>query len=181
MTIRKFLIGSVAATALLTSGLALADNNRATTAQGSNTPQAQQRDGQRLDTRGQRQLAGLNLTADQQKRIEDIRNQYRSSTENQAQVRSRFENRQRQEQALLEAPVFDSNKARQLIAEQQREQAEQHLRRLQERHAIHQVLTPEQRQQMREQSQNRQQRAPHAGQRGQRGSVPKPQNPALAQ
>ena len=101
----------------------------------------------------------LNLTQEQKAKIRAIMEEGRGSRmqppgENRREAfRQQMESRRIAEQNLLTNPVFDEAAARSLIAqreqgmeEQRRQRAEFELQQLKKRHAVFQVLTPEQQQ-----------------------------------
>ena len=104
-------------------------------------------------------LAKLNLTDAQKKQIQTILDQNRPAKPNDhATSREAFQQKMQQRQAqelnIISSRVFNEQAARQLINERTQERAqleqdhaERELQMLKTRHAIFQVLTPEQQQQ----------------------------------
>lgn len=100
----------------------------------------------------------LNLSAEQKAKIQAIMQQNRpEQTRSQAQRRDDFHQKmaqyRAQEQQLMSSTTFDEQAARALITERQqeraakeREHAERELQMLKQRHAVFQILTPEQQQ-----------------------------------
>ncbi|UOO81983.1 Spy/CpxP family protein refolding chaperone [Uruburuella testudinis] len=118
-----------------------------------------------------RDLRDLNLTDAQKAQIEQIMQQNRPQrgerpapdAAEREQFRSRMEARRAAENSLLTNPTFDEAAARNLIAQGDQYQAqrqqrhnEAELQQLKTRHAVMQVLTPEQRQQWLAKQQQRQ-------------------------
>ena len=105
----------------------------------------------------------LNLSEEQKAKIRAIAQsdrEARPATDKSARreaAKQKMQNRREQERRLLDARHFDEQAAQKLIAERQQErlavqqqQAERELRMLKKRHAIFQVLTPEQQRQYRQ-------------------------------
>lgn len=103
-----------------------------------------------------RDLRGLNLTDEQKAQIKQILEQNRPQDNEPAEaerseIRSQMAQRRTAENSLITSPTFNEAAARELINQQYADRVQRHsemeLQKLKTRHAIMQVLTPEQRQQ----------------------------------
>lgn len=112
-------------------------------------------------------FAELNLTDAQKTQIKAImeadRAQKPAKDENKmAQFKQKMEAKREQERALMNSKTFDETAARRMIAERQQERmaqqnqhAERELQMLKKRHAVFQILTPEQQKQLQENQQKK--------------------------
>ena len=113
----------------------------------------------------------LNLTDAQKAKIKTIMEQGRPAQADNQNTRhedfhQRMQARQAQEQKLMSNQTFDEQAARNMIAERQaeratmeKEHAERELQMLKQRHAVFQVLTPEQQQKLWDNQKQMQERA----------------------
>lgn len=106
----------------------------------------------------------LNLSQEQKNQIKALMQQNQQQRAQmgetrRAQMQQQLESRRVEEQRLLQNPTFDEAAARQLLNQrinsQQQQMVEFELKRLQHRHAIFQILTPEQRAQWQQQQAER--------------------------
>ncbi|WP_037588624.1 Spy/CpxP family protein refolding chaperone [Stenoxybacter acetivorans] len=91
-------------------------------------------------------LENINLSSSQKTQIQQIREQYRQSTEKRESAKNQQQQLSEQKDDLLKDKTFNEPKARTLVQaiNQQRDAIE--LQRLKQEHAIFQVLTPQQQQ-----------------------------------
>ena len=98
-----------------------------------------------------RQLAGLDLSAEQKQAVAAVLAEHRA---NQGDASERTADRQAW-QALMDAPQFDQTTAKVLLEKRRAKQEERQLHGLQIRHQINQILTVEQREQLKNQREER--------------------------
>lgn len=83
--------------------------------------------------------SNLNLSATQKSQIQEIRQQFQKQRANKP-----F---QKEMQALMSAKQFDKNRAEDLLEKREEFREQMHIKRLQQQHAIYQVLNEQQRKQ----------------------------------
>ncbi len=110
-------------------------------------------------------MNGINLSAQQQKQIQDIRDKYGADNARQAMQTARPFSQEMQ--GFIAAKTFDEAGAREFLNRRAQVQVEMQLRMMQQQNEIYQVLTPKQRELW---QQNRERRLSW-GQQGRRGGM----------
>lgn len=164
MTMKKLTLATVAL--MMTAGAAFAANDF-----NGEPPMDGGKGGKHMRDGGKRSelprgFEELNLTDAQKAKIKAIveadRPAQPAAKKDHATFQQKMQARQTAERQLMSSKTFDENAARRMIAERQqernsmeREHAERELQMLKKRHAIFQVLTPEQQKQFQAQQQKR--------------------------